>query len=126
MFFSSFYHIKHYKTDKHSLSNGQVLPRPYKYQEACIVFREMIDMLCSDMYRKIWSPGAFPGGSATITKAWSISPTMTGDCPSRGAYRGIFLQMHIGVLFSLHSGAQFSWTNHIFDDTINAFRSKNY
>ena len=46
------YDIKHYKSSSHSLSNGQVLPRPYKYDEACIVFREMIDILCCDMYKK--------------------------------------------------------------------------
>ncbi len=46
------YDIKHYKSDNHSLSNGQVLPRPYRYEEACVVLREMIDVLCCDMYRK--------------------------------------------------------------------------
>ncbi|SFG21978.1 Y-family DNA polymerase [Oribacterium sp. WCC10] len=46
------YDIKHYKSDSHSLSNGQVLPRPYKYDEACVVLMEMIDILCCDMYRK--------------------------------------------------------------------------
>ncbi len=46
------YDIKHYKSDNHSLSNGQVLPRPYKYEEACTVFEEMIDVLCCDMYKK--------------------------------------------------------------------------
>ena len=46
------YDIKHYKSDNHSLSNGQVLPRPYKYDEACLVLREMIDILCCDMYKK--------------------------------------------------------------------------
>ena len=46
------YDIKHYKSDNHSLSNGQVLPRPYKYEEACIVLQEMIDILCCDMYKK--------------------------------------------------------------------------
>ena len=46
------YHIKHYTSDSHSLSNGQVLPRPYRYDEACIVLREMIDVLCCDMYKK--------------------------------------------------------------------------
>ena len=46
------YDIKHYKTDSSSLSSSQVLPRPYKYDEACIVLREMIDLLCCDMYRK--------------------------------------------------------------------------
>ena len=46
------YDIKHYKSDNHSVSNGQVLPRPYKYDEACVVFEEMIDMLCCDIYKK--------------------------------------------------------------------------
>ena len=44
--------IKNYKSNSNSLSNGQVLPRPYEYQQARIVFKEMIDVLCSDMYRK--------------------------------------------------------------------------
>ncbi|MCR5684176.1 MAG: DNA methylase [Lachnospiraceae bacterium] len=46
------YHIKHYRSDNRSLSNGQVLPRPYRYDEACIVLEEMIDVLCADMYSK--------------------------------------------------------------------------
>ncbi|MCR5330677.1 MAG: DNA methylase [Lachnospiraceae bacterium] len=46
------YDIKHYKSDNHSLSNGQVLPRPYRYEEACTVLEEMIDVLCCDMYKK--------------------------------------------------------------------------
>lgn len=46
------YDIKHYRTDNHSLSNGQVLPRPYKYDEARVVFREMIDVLSTNMYEK--------------------------------------------------------------------------
>ena len=46
------YDIKHYKSDSHSLSNGQVLPRPYRYDEAIIVLKEMIDILCCDMYKK--------------------------------------------------------------------------
>lgn len=44
--------IKCYHTDSHSLSNGQVLPRPYRYDEARVVFREMIEVLCADMIRK--------------------------------------------------------------------------
>ena len=46
------YDIKHYHTDNHSLSNGQVLPRPYKYDEARIVIQEMIDVLSTDMFSK--------------------------------------------------------------------------
>ena len=44
--------IKSYRTDDHSISNGQVLPRTYEYDEARIAFAEMIDLLCEQMYRK--------------------------------------------------------------------------
>ena len=44
--------IKGYHPSKNSLSNGQVLPRPYKYQEARIVFQEMVDVLCADLFSK--------------------------------------------------------------------------
>ena len=46
------YDIKSYHTDNHSLSNGQVLPRPYKYDEAHVVFHEMIDVLATNMFEK--------------------------------------------------------------------------
>ncbi|XME04035.1 DNA methylase [Lachnospiraceae bacterium C1.1] len=46
------YDIKNYHTDNHSLSNGQVLPRPYKYGEARNVFSEMVDNLCEEMFAK--------------------------------------------------------------------------
>lgn len=44
--------IKGYHSDSHSLSSGQVLPRPYQYKEARNVLYEMIDGLCSDMFSK--------------------------------------------------------------------------
>ncbi len=44
--------IKNYKTDNHSISTGQVLPRPYKYEEARTVFKEMVDLMCCDMFKK--------------------------------------------------------------------------
>lgn len=44
--------IKAYRPEGHSLSNGQVLPRPYEYAEARLVFREMIEVLCTDMFSK--------------------------------------------------------------------------
>lgn len=44
--------IKSYRPEGHSLSNGQVLPRPYEYKEARLVLREMIEVLCSDMFTK--------------------------------------------------------------------------
>ena len=51
--------IKSYRTDSHSLSNGQVLPRPYEYGEARNVFLEMIDVLCADLYKKRLRSSAF-------------------------------------------------------------------
>ena len=44
--------IKGYKTEKHSVSNGQVLPKPYEYTEARIVFAEMVEVLCTELFAK--------------------------------------------------------------------------
>ena len=44
--------IKSYRPDSKSVSSGQVLPRPYRYEEARLVFQEMIDLVCGDLYRK--------------------------------------------------------------------------
>lgn len=44
--------IKSYKTESHSLSSGQVLPRPYEFAEARLVLREMAESLCSDLFAK--------------------------------------------------------------------------
>ena len=44
--------IKAYKTEKHSVSNGQVLPRPYEYAEARVVFSEMVEVLCTELFAK--------------------------------------------------------------------------
>ncbi len=51
--------IKNYHPDGHSLSSGQVLPRPYRYKEARLVFSEMIDMLCQDMFAKSCTAPSF-------------------------------------------------------------------
>ena len=44
--------IKAYRSAGHSLSSGQVLPRPYPYPEARLVFREMVEGLCADLFAK--------------------------------------------------------------------------
>ena len=41
--------IKRYKNKSHSLSKSQVLPRPYAYDEAKLVFTEMVDLLATDL-----------------------------------------------------------------------------
>ena len=45
-------YIKSYKTNANSLSNGQVLPRPYRCDEARVVFQEMLELLCADLFSK--------------------------------------------------------------------------
>jgi len=44
--------IRSYRPKTHSLSSGQVLPRPYGYEEACLIVREMTELLALDMVEK--------------------------------------------------------------------------
>ncbi len=44
--------IKSYKPEKNSLSSGQVLTRPYAYDEAKLIVREMADLLALDLVGK--------------------------------------------------------------------------
>ena len=70
--------IKAYEPDHHSLSSGQVLPRPYKYEEARLVFAEMIDGLCEDMFlKKLVSP-AFSWWVSYDYKSLEVFPGYDG------------------------------------------------
>ncbi|MCR5836640.1 MAG: DNA repair protein [Lachnospiraceae bacterium] len=44
--------IKAYECSSHSLSSGQVLMRDYKFEEASIILKEMVDLLCLDLVDK--------------------------------------------------------------------------
>ncbi|WP_407397628.1 DNA methylase [Treponema sp.] len=44
--------IKAYKPKDHSLTNGQVLPRPYAFGEGVTIVREMAELLCLDLVKK--------------------------------------------------------------------------
>lgn len=44
--------IKAYKPESHSLSQGQVLSRPYNYSQALLIVKEMTDQLSLDLVRK--------------------------------------------------------------------------
>lgn len=70
--------IKNYRSDNHSLSHGQVLPRPYKYNEARIVFKEMIDMLCCDMFKKKVISGLFTWWVTYDYKSLEYCPNYDG------------------------------------------------
>lgn len=44
--------IKSYRTKIHSVSNGQVLLRDYRYEEAELIVKEMTDLLCLEMVER--------------------------------------------------------------------------
>lgn len=70
--------IKGYHTDSHSLSNGQVLARPYPCEEARVVFAEMIDSLCCDMYSKHVLSDCFSWWVSYDWKSLEVCPDYQG------------------------------------------------
>ena len=44
--------VKSYKSGAKSLSHGQVLPRPYSFEEARLILAEMAEALCTDLFSK--------------------------------------------------------------------------
>ena len=74
--------IKNYKNKSHSLSKGQVLSRPYRYDEARLVFTEMVDLLATDLVSKNLTAGVL---SFWITFGRSVSISMAGCIPAMPA-----------------------------------------
>ncbi len=70
--------IKSYHSDNSSLSNGQVLPRPYQYGEARLVFCEMIEVLCSDMAAKNLAAPVFVWWVSYDHKSLEVCPEYDG------------------------------------------------
>ncbi|MGX8687792.1 MAG: DinB/UmuC family translesion DNA polymerase [bacterium] len=70
--------IKSYRSGSHSLSSGQVLPRPYRYEEARLVFKEMIEGLCSDMVRKKLLAPVFTWWVSYDYKSLEVCPEYEG------------------------------------------------
>ncbi len=70
--------IKSYRASSHSLSNGQVLARPYPYGEARLVFKEMIDSLCADMIRKNLTAPVFTWWVSYDYKSLEVCPDYEG------------------------------------------------
>jgi len=70
--------IKAYRTDSRSLSSGQVLPRPYEYEEARNVFCEMIDGLCSDLHAKRLLSRSFTWWVSYDWKSLEVNPFYSG------------------------------------------------
>ncbi len=70
--------IKNYRADSHSLSHGQVLPRPYAYPEARLVFREMIEVLCADLVLHRLTAPAFSWWVSYDYKSLEVCPGYDG------------------------------------------------
>ena len=70
--------IKSYKSNANSLSTGQVLPRPYPYAEARVVFQEMLDMLCADLFTKNLTTTALTWWVSYDYKSLEVHPHYSG------------------------------------------------
>lgn len=70
--------IKSYETSANSLSTGQVLPRPYRFQEARVVFQEMLDMLCADLFTKNLTTPALTWWVSYDHKSLEVHPNYSG------------------------------------------------
>ena len=70
--------IKSYKTNANSLSNGQVLPRPYRCDEARVVFQEMLELLCADLFSKNLTTPALNWWVSYDYKSLEVHPLYTG------------------------------------------------
>ena len=70
--------IKSYRTSSSSLSNGQVLPRPYRYGEARLVLTEMIEVLCADMFSKNLVSTSFTWWVSYDYKSLEVFPGYSG------------------------------------------------
>lgn len=69
--------IKAYKAKSNSLSNGQILPRDYAYDEGVIVVKEMADLLCLELVDR-----------GLITQSISLMVAYSNECeklPSKGS-----------------------------------------
>ncbi|MBQ7488268.1 MAG: DNA methylase, partial [Clostridia bacterium] len=70
--------IKNYRSDSHSVSTGQVLPRPYAFHEARLVFTEMADVLCSSLFTKHLVSSVFPWWASYDYKSLDAFPEYSG------------------------------------------------
>ncbi|MCD8104294.1 MAG: DNA methylase [Lachnospiraceae bacterium] len=80
-------HIKNYKADDHSISEGQVLSEPYEYEKARIVVREMADSLVLQLEEK-----------RLVTDLLSLDLSYDRENVDKGHYTGDVKTDHYGRL----------------------------
>ena len=86
--------IKTYRSAARSLSSGQVLPRPYRFDEALVVFLEMADLLAADL---------LSGRLMTTSVTWwaTFDPVSLEENPD---YAGPVCPDFYGRLHPVHAG----------------------
>lgn len=93
--------IKSYKSGANSLSNGQVLPRPYRCDEARVVLQEMLDFLCADLFTKNLTTPAITWWASYDHKSLEVHPIYAG--PVKLDFYGRLHPCHSGGTVRLRS-----------------------
>ena len=93
--------IKGYKNKNHSLSKGQVLPRPYKYDEARLVFTEMADLLATDLLSQNLTAGRLSFWVSFDPESLEKNPDYEG--PVTLDFYGRMHPCHAGASFKLRT-----------------------
>ena len=70
--------IKSYRCTSHSVSTGQVLPRPYAFDEARLIFTEMADVLCTSLFTKHLASGVYTWYTSYDYKSLEVYPEYNG------------------------------------------------
>lgn len=71
--------IKSYKTESRSVTNGQVLQRPYRFDEARIVISEMTDVLSFELFRKNLTTKCLTWYAGYDHKSLEVNPNYEGE-----------------------------------------------
>ena len=93
--------IKSYRNKSHSLSKGQVLSRPYKYEEAKLVFTEMVDLLATDLLSQNLTAGGLSFYVGFDPKSLEENPSYSG--PLSIDFYGRLHPCHVGGSFKLRN-----------------------
>ncbi|MBR1700375.1 MAG: DNA methylase [Lachnospiraceae bacterium] len=88
--------IKQYRPENNSLSSGQVLQRPYHYEEAAIIVREMTELLTLDLVEK-----ELVTDQMVLTIGYDVESLM--DPSIRSKYHGEIRMDHYGRLVPKHA-----------------------
>ncbi len=95
--------IKGYRAASNSLSNGQVLPRPYPYEQARVVFQEMVELLCGELFAKNLTTPALTWWASYDYKSLEQRPDYAG--PVKLDFYGRLHPCHSGCTVRLRARA---------------------